>query len=296
MAETYTVTANFTDVSFRPDECLEYGLSLIFSEQEVSVCMADFRKSRMISLQRFRRTEPENPSLAGNNYAGFQRFFEELFMNLPYLRSGFKMHRIAYMAPRYTLIPGPLYELQTQETYLANLYGSQPGNRTLTDYIDPIDAHLVFSVPDEIFRTVDGTLERKRIFSYSTVLLRSILINYGRVHQPRVYLNVRTGYLDMIVIQNRQLQFFNSFVQHCSDDITYFLIFTMEQLNLNPEQIPVVMLGDTGEDGTLQERLFSYVRHIEFAKRSSFFKFSPDLGDIPAHSHYPLFNFLSCGL
>jgi hypothetical protein len=296
MAETYTVSTNFTDATFRPDECFEYGLALIFSEQELFLTIADLRKSKLVSFQSFRRIEPDLSAVQGTPYLAFRRFFEEIFMNLPFLRSGFKMYRVASMAKRHTLIPGPLYELPMQEAYLTNLYGSQEGHRTLTDYLDPIDAHLVFSVPEEIFRTVDGTLERKRIFSYSTVLLRSILINYGRIHQPRVYINIRTGYLDVVVIQNRQLQFFNSFTQQCADDITYFLIFVMEQLNLNPEQIPVVLLGDTGEDGALQERLFTYIRHIEFVKRSSFFKYSSALNDLPAHAHFPLFNFLSCGL
>lgn len=296
MAETYTVVCNKMDVSFNPSECHEYGISMVFSETELSFAIADLRRSKFIGLQSLVRNDAGNGHIPGQEKHPFPLFFREVMENLPYLKSGFKIHRIAFMSDRQTLIPGTLYEPAGHEHYLSVLFGIKSDEHIFSDSVESMDAYQVFSMPEVIYKAVDSHLDRRRIFCHATVFIQSIFVNYSRQHHTKVFINIRTGNLDILVYNGRQVQYFNSFRQQCPDDIVYFLIFIMEQLNLNPEQVPVVVLGETSDDGHLEELIFTYVRHVEFGKRGNFFKFSHVLDDIPAHSRFVLFNFLSCGL
>lgn len=294
MAETYSVVRNLTDVSFHPAESDDYGLAMILSDTELSFCIADLSRSRYISFQQIVRNDKELP--AEKRLTGFPDFFSEVMDHLPYLKRNFKIFRAAFMTEMQTLIPGPVYEPASNEHYLSLMYGSQSGSQILSDHVEVMDAHQVFSVPLTIAGAIDRHLDRRRLFSFGTVLIQSIWTNYHRTGSLRVFLNIRHAFLDIVIFNGKQISFYNTFRQHCPEDILYFLIFVMEQLNLNPEQVTVVLLGETGEDDHLAELFHTYLRHVEYGKRSSFFKFSPVLNELQPHARYALFNFLSCGL
>lgn len=294
MAETYTVVSNFMDVSFHPSESDDYGISMIFSETDFSFCIADLGRSKYIGFQHIARNEKDN--LTTKSLDRFDEFFTEIFNHLPFLKRDFKTFRIAYMSDIQTLVPGPLYEPSGNSHYLDLMFGKQANCRILSDHVEVMDAHQVFAVPEQIISAVENQLEKRRIFSFGTVLIQSIWTNYHRTNAMRVFVNIRSGFLDLVVFNGKQVQFFNSFRQKCSEDILYYLIFVMEQLNLNPENVTVVLLGETVDDQHLRELCYTYIRHVEYGKRSSFFKYSPVLNELQPQAHYPLFNFLSCGL
>jgi hypothetical protein len=78
--------------------------------------------------------------------------------------------------------------------------------------------------------------------------------------------------------------------------VTYYLVFVLEQLNLNPETIPLVLLGDVEATVGLSELLHRYIRHVERGRRNEAFRYSYILNQLPPQSNFPLLNFFSCAL
>mgnify|MGYP000967435394 CR=1 FL=1 len=67
---------------------------------------------------------------------------------------------------------------------------------------------------------------------------------------------------EIIVVQNQKLLLFNSFDFVTKEDFIYYLLFTTEQLNLNPENFKVQLLGVISEDSELFEIAYKYVRNV----------------------------------
>ena len=67
---------------------------------------------------------------------------------------------------------------------------------------------------------------------------------------------------EIVVVQNQKLLLFNSFDFITKEDFIYYLLFTTEQLNLNPEHFKVQLLGLISEDSELFEIAYKYIRNV----------------------------------
>ena len=67
---------------------------------------------------------------------------------------------------------------------------------------------------------------------------------------------------------NHQLQLFNTFEYQTADDFLYYLLFTAEQLHLNPETLKLLLLGDISENDGLYQKAYQYIRNVDFLDTS----------------------------
>ena len=58
------------------------------------------------------------------------------------------------------------------------------------------------------------------------------------------------------------LGIYNSFDFSTKEDFIYYLLFTTEQLNLNPENFKVQLLGLISEDSEFFEIAYKYIRNV----------------------------------
>ena len=99
-----------------------------------------------------------------------------------------------------------------------------------------------------------------------------------------------------MIFDGRQMSYFNTFSFTNPEDVAYYLIFVLEQLNFNPETVPVVLLGAIEMGDGLSELLPRYVRNIETGRRSDAYRYSYMMNQLPPHFCFPLLNLFSCGL
>ena len=53
----------------------------------------------------------------------------------------------------------------------------------------------------------------------------------------------------------------------------YYILFTAEQLNLNPETLNLVFIGDITEDDEIYNIAYKYIRNISFGNRNDDFEY-----------------------
>jgi hypothetical protein len=74
------------------------------------------------------------------------------------------------------------------------------------------------------------------------------------------------------------------------EDIAYYLIFVFEQLNLNPEEITLVLMGSVDRYSPVYDLLFRYIRNIDFAARNDSISYSYIFNEVPDHFYFSLLN------
>ena len=72
----------------------------------------------------------------------------------------------------------------------------------------------------------------------------------------------KTIHFEIIVIQNQKLQLFNSFDYKTPEDFIYYILFTAEQLQLNPENFKLELLGTILEIDSYYAMAYKYVRNV----------------------------------
>ena len=168
-----------------------------------------------------------------------------------------------------TLVPKALFD----ETNLVD-YLKFNSKILKTDFITydalAIEDIMVVYVP---FVNVNNFIfDRFGSFEYkhsTTILLNRVLTLEKNSNSLKMYLNIETSYFEIIVIENNKLKFYNRFEYSTKEDFIYYLLFTAEQLQLNPEEFPAVLMGSVDENDPLFKIAFKYVRHVSLLSKDA---------------------------
>ena len=297
MAEYFTVGLNLMDNVFNPKDTGDCGLSVIFSDNHLTYCILDFKRNRFVGLQQLLKTDVRQiTSLAGREIS-YPDFLESVFDSIPWLAASYRQTRVAWEGSKSTLVPAPLFLPGEKEKYFAFNFGKEGEEEVFCDHLLSMDAYQLFTMPGYIRNAISRYFQPGTTVHASSILIASIWVNYkNRIHSPRVFLHLRNSHFDLAIFDGKQMSYFNTFAFQQPEDVAYYLVFVLEQLNFNPETLPLVLLGNVSNGDQLVELLFRYVRHVEFGRRNETVKYSYMLNQLQPQAFYTLFNFFSCGL
>ncbi|MBT8274494.1 MAG: DUF3822 family protein, partial [Bacteroidia bacterium] len=124
---------------------------------------------------------------------------------------------------------------------------------------------------------------------YSSVLIESILLLEKNTASEKMYAHVGKHHFEILVIDTNGLKLFNIFEYQTKEDFIYYILFTAEQLQLNPEEFELILLGHIDEGDELYDIAYTYVRHIYVHKPSSNYELDAGI-DTDIHNNFVLLN------
>jgi hypothetical protein len=77
-----------------------------------------------------------------------------------------------------------------------------------------------------------------------------------------MYINIETSHFEIITAANNALKFYNRFDYNTKEDFIYYLLFTAEQLELNPEEFPLILMGAIDESDERYKIVYKYIRNV----------------------------------
>lgn len=97
---------------------------------------------------------------------------------------------------------------------------------------------------------------------HGTVLIQSLLNNFDGTKEPICYVHILEKQLDITVIENKKLVLYNSFNYTTKEDFIYYILFVLEQLNLDAETLKLKLFGDVEEGDSLYNLCYKYIRNV----------------------------------
>lgn len=188
--------------------------------------------------------------------------FSEAFHKYPELKAGYDEIVIIHSNNLSTFVPVALFDEEYLGSYL------QFNTKVFeTDFFafDPIEKYEMNNVyipyvnMNNYFIDQFGTFEYK----HSNTILIEKLLDFSRNNDERkMFVHVNETHFEIVVLQNQKLEFYNSFDYKTPEDLIYYILFTAEQLSLNPENFKLEFLGNIDEESPLFEITFKYVRNV----------------------------------
>jgi hypothetical protein len=80
------------------------------------------------------------------------------------------------------------------------------------------------------------------------------------------YLNVYANYYDLVIVKDNKLLLSNTFQFDTKEDFIYYLLFTAEQLEMDPSEFNLLLLGDIDKEADIYKIAYTYVKNIEFVE------------------------------
>jgi hypothetical protein len=225
----------------------------------------------------------------------FTKVLTTYIQNHKWLTLPFKEVVIYYEATESTLVPSPLFVNEEAGNFAHFNFDPASDQQVFSEKIQNLDANIVYAVP-----RVLKTLFSEHFSSHALVchagrfIDLALLINKKTPGQKKIFLNVRRSFVDIAIPEGNKLLFFNSFEFRTKEDFLYYLIFTMEQLSIHPEETELLLSGFIEKNSPMFDIFFKYVMNIRFISRSDAFKYSYLLDEIPEHFFFNLLNGRLC--
>lgn len=263
-------------ISKNIDNISKRKLSIQFSLDGFSFCIANFENTvfHFSSYSFEEETIPE--SLLGR--------IEEVFKNDQDLHDDFESVLVVHENHLNSFVPNVYFKEDALKSYLNYNIKTIATDYITYDAIENLDMKNVYvpyvNVNNFLFQNF-GEFE----FKHHASLLVEKLIGRSQKEQTHFYVNVSHNAFDVVVIEDQKLHFFNSFEFQTKEDFIYYILFTFEQLKLDPNELQVDLLGDIDTKSELYEIAYKYIRNLDFVKSTSLVSASEELED---HSNFIL--------
>ncbi len=217
---------------------------------------------------------------------------QHLLQQNDFLRIPFRYNFISWVSPQSTLVPIALYKSDQKNSYLQFNHSVSQNAQILTDDLRLSNAKCIYSIQSELKSFLDKQFPNHRLKHHSGILIESILSRSNK-KEKNFNLNIRENHMD-IVICEESLLFSNSFQFQSSEDLLYFVLFTMEQNKCDPHVTDCIITGDVEVNSPVHNMLKQYIKNIYWGVPHKKTVKQGKFSEIPEHYHFTLLNRLFC--
>ena len=182
------------------------------------------------------------------------------------LFSNFNEVVLLYQTNAYTIVPTALFDATKASEYLkftVKILATDFVAHDQTKQTDLTVVYIPFVNINNFFFEKYGSF---KYFHNNTILLDKLLQTNKFSKETKVYLNVDNTFFDTVVIKEGALQLCNTFEYNAPEDFIYYVLFVYEQLRLDPNTIPCILLGDISKNDEIYQLLYTYVKDVHFFK------------------------------
>ena len=204
------------------------------------------------------------------------------------LRQKYGSVNVSHVNELSSLVPKALFDESKLKEYIR--YSSKTFDN---DYIvyDEIENQDLFNVYIPFVNVNNYLLECFGSFEYkhfSTVLISNLLNTYQFSEHPHLFVQIEQNRMYVVAISDNKLQLYNSFPFKTSEDFLYYILFTSEQLGLNPESLELLLSGDVNKSGELFKMAYTYVRNVGLLENRFKYDFDASVNDASKRKHMTL--------
>jgi hypothetical protein len=174
-----------------------------------------------------------------------------------------------------TFVPKSLFDEQHMGSYLQ--YNTKVFESDFFNF-DALASYEMNNVYIPYVNINNYLLDQFGTFNYkqaNSILVSKLLDRSKNIDEKQVFVHFSDSKFELVVIQNQKLLLFNSFDYQTKEDFIYYLLFTAEQLNLNPEHFRLQLLGNISEDSELFKIAYKFVRNVSLLDVSDLQKNNP---------------------
>jgi len=263
-----------------------YELSIQLSLNGLSFCLLDTVRNKFIVLQ-------HTLIQTHTTFDDYLDNIEKLIESTDLFHHQYKKVKLVWISNKNTLIPSSLFNTDNLKKYFEF-------NQKLND-LDEIhytelkyaNAYSVFTIPNQIATIFTRLYSNISFYNQQTPAIENALFKYNS-SDFKVIINVENEFFDLTITQKGKLLLYNNFIYKNEIDMIYYIMYSFEQLQINPESIDVVLSGILTKNSKEYIKLKEFIRHIRFEKHSEENSFSYTFNKIPSHHFTNLFNLNLC--
>jgi hypothetical protein len=231
------------------------NLVLQISLTDVSFCIKDTLRNRIENYQNIPIPNVTNPNQ-------IEEALLKIFNQNEQLNTTFDEVTVFHNNNLLTFVPAVLFDPQYLSSYLQ--YNTKVFESDFFTY-DHISNYEMNTVYIPYVNINNMLIDRFGSFNYKhafTILVEKVLDFSKNIEESQLFVHCQSDNFQIIAIKNQQLLLFNTFDYKTPEDFIYYLLFTAEQLHLNPETLQLKLFGTVYIDSDLYKIAYKYIRNV----------------------------------
>lgn len=208
-----------------------------------------------------------------------------------FARKNYKYVYINYFNNQFTLCPQAFYISDNNRSLLEFNTGDTSDKLILTDDINT-DIKLIYAIDQALKSTLDLIFPNHQLKHTLTILSKLMLFSEELIKE-NILLCIHANYIEVIVKQDQKLVLVNQFSIKTHEDVLYYVLFILEQYQLNPLNASIIITGNIDTNSELIISLKKYIKNIHLALGNKVINWS-NISGSPQHFNYTLINRLFC--
>ena len=278
-----TQVHSFIDEAFSTKKTSSYQLTLQIGMSDIHITVNDKLTNKFIALEKYALQQVYD-------FDGVTEQLDTILRESKLTDHKFQSVYCTIANHTSTLVPNQLYESDRKKMYL-KFNASLEGDEFISvDEIKSIEAKNVFAIPLSIKAKLDGQYLNVNYHHISSTLIDVLVAQNKNQSGKKLIVHVQSDQFQVLLLDGKNFLFYNTFNYHSSEDFIYYLLFVCEQLQLNPEKIETILLGEIEKTSVAYPLIHKYIRHLKFGERTDNYDYSYQLQTLPKHFYFTLFN------
>ncbi|TDE49128.1 DUF3822 family protein [Flavobacterium sp. GT3P67] len=215
--------------------------------------------------------------------------FADAFKDHPELKDSYDEILVIHNNNLSTFVPEPLFDENFLGSYLQ--YNTKVFE---TDFFafDEIPNYQMNAVYIPYVNINNFFIDQFGAFDYkhaNSILVSKLLVASKNKDEKKMFVHINSGHFEIIVVQNQKLLLFNSFDYNTPEDFLYYILFTAEQLNLNPENFPLELIGNIDTESDYFKIAYKYIRNVSLIDVEDL-RWNNYFSEAENRNHFILFN------
>ncbi|WP_234733793.1 DUF3822 family protein [Tellurirhabdus bombi] len=216
-----------------------------------------------------------------------------IYQDHPVLQAAFwKDITVSVNTPAFTLVPSKLFRKEYAANYLQLMRGSAlPLTEHIQTYVHPNEGfHSVFNLDIRLADWLSATypLQQVKIVHQTSALLQaSVALSQNSPQTVLFYFE--DEYVTAIVREGKSLRFCNKFAFKNTSDLTYYLLYIITELDLEPTKVNVQLFGEITPFADTYISLKRFLPQMTFGTSLPELLLTPEFDEIPDHRYVSLY-------
>ncbi|MEO6287749.1 MAG: DUF3822 family protein [Dyadobacter sp.] len=264
-------------------------LCIEVDERRIRFCIVRDERMECIWLEDYAFDTALNPDEI------FEKLKKIFTGHLLWSSNDWKNVRIAINSHAFSLIPNLIFEKDSVEDYLSFALGNAvpKEEKVLYHELPLVHANNVFSIPQIWYDWMINHFGSSSIAFYhiTSPLIIGALVSHAEQQELRIVsIYFEKEYFTLIVSESQQLILCNRFRYSQTQELAYIILFTLNQLNLLPDEMKVLCYGEISSSSDAYTELSRFFSNLQIGNGPTTLKYSPQCGDVPGHRYFGLFN------
>ena len=207
----------------------------------------------------------------------------EIMEGDPLLRRPVKETLLVYNFPESSLIPEPVFTMDTNREIIDTLHGNLQKGLILTEKIPWWELFNVYRISQELHHLLQQNFSAGKYWHYYSLMLKSFKMFDSTESVDSIKVIFYSDKMVALVIRDGKVHLVQTFLYHDAKDVAYYLLNICQQFRLDQDSVRLLVGGLIDKQSSLSTELHKYFLRIDFEGIDESIKVTDELKELPLH-------------